>query len=74
MTTWTIESLVRVVNHERLRQSITETPLGELVSVYEALTKAVDVCLDCADIPETTYIVSDLANAYAVEITDRLME
>ena len=74
MTTWTIESLVDVIDHERLRQSITETPFDELVSVYEALTKVVDICLDCANIPETTYIVSDLANAYAVEITNRLME
>ena len=74
MTTWTIESLVRVIDCERLRQSITEMPFGELVSVYEALTKVVDICLDCANIPETTYIVSDLANAYAVEITNRLME
>lgn len=74
MTTWTIESLVHVVNYERLGQSITETPFGELVSVYEVLTKAVDVCLNCADIPEITSIVSDLANAYAVEITNRLME
>lgn len=74
MTTWNIESLVHVIKHEQLRQSITEMPFGELVSVYDALTKVVDVCLNCADIPETTYIVSDLANAYAVEITDRLVK
>lgn len=74
MTVWTIESLVDVIDHERLRQSITETPFGELVSVYEALENVVDVCLDCANIPETAYIVSDLANAYAVEISHRLME
>lgn len=74
MTTWNIESLVHVINLSRLEQSITETPFDELVTVYGALTKAVDVFLNCADIPEVTYIVSDLANAYAVEITNRLME
>lgn len=72
MTTWTVESLVGVINHERLRQSITETPFGELVDVHNALRNVLSVCLNCCDIPETACIVSDLFNAYAVEITDRL--
>ena len=46
MTTWTVESLVGVINHERLRQSITETPFGELVDVHNALRNVLSVCLN----------------------------
>lgn len=60
------------VTDEQLYQSILDIPFDGLVNVYNAFNKVLDVCLECPDIPELAFIVSDFANLCAVEITDRL--
>lgn len=60
------------VTDEQLYQSILDMPFDGLVNVYNAFNKVLDVCLECPDVPELAFIVSDFANLCAVEITDRL--
>ena len=77
MTYFTFQTLLRHVQDlhvcdERLYQSILDMPFDGLVNVYNALNKVVDACLDCPDIPDLVFVVSDIANLCAVEITDRL--
>ncbi len=77
MTYFTFQMLLRHiqdlhVTDEVLYQSILDMPFDGLVNVYNALNKVVDVCLECPDIPELAFVVSDFANLCAVEITDRL--
>lgn len=60
------------VTDERLYQSILDMPFDGLVNVYNAFNKVLDACLECPDVPELAFIVSDFANLCAVEITDRL--
>ena len=60
------------VTDEQLYQSILDMPFDGLVNVYTAFNKVRDVCLDCPDVPDLAFIVSDFANLCAVEITDRL--
>lgn len=77
MTYFTFNTLLRHVQglhvtDELLYQSILDMSFDSLVNVYNALNKVVDVCLECSDIPELAFVVSDFANLCAVEITDRL--
>jgi hypothetical protein len=60
------------VTDEQLYQSILDMPFDGLVNVYNAFNKVLDVCLECPDVPDLAFIVSDFANLCAVEITDRL--
>lgn len=57
---------------EQLYHSILNMPFDGLVNAYNAFNKVLDVCLECPDIPELAFIVSDFANLCAAEITDRL--
>lgn len=60
------------VTDEQLYQSILDMPFDVLVNAYNAFNKVLDACLECPDVPELAFIVSDFANLCAVEITDRL--
>lgn len=77
MTYFTFQTLLRhvqdlYISDERLYQSILDMPFDGLVNAYDALNKVVDVCLECPDIPDLAFVVSDFANLCAAEITDRL--
>ena len=77
MSYFTFQTLLRHVqdlhiSDERLYQSILDMPFDDLVNVYAALNKVVNVCLECPDIPELAFVVSDFSNLCAAEITDRL--
>lgn len=77
MTYFCFQNLLRFVDKlhvsdERLYQSMTEMPFDGLVNIYNALNKVVDACLECPNVPELAFIVSDLTCLCAVEITDRL--
>lgn len=77
MSYFTFQTLLRCIDKlhisdEGLYQSLISMPFDGLVNVYNALNNVVDVCLECPDVPELAFIVSDFANMCAVEITDRL--
>ena len=77
MTYFTFQTLLHNVHElhtsdEGLYQSILDMPFDGLVNAYDALNKVIEVCLECPDIPELAFVVSDFANLCAAEITDRL--
>ena len=77
MTYFTLQTLLHNVHQlhtsdEGLYQAILNMPFDGLVNAYNALNKVVDACLECPDIPELAFVVSDFANLCAAEITDRL--
>lgn len=60
------------VTDEQLYQSFLDIPFDGLVNLYNSFNNVLNVCLECPDIPEFAFLVSDFVNLCAVEITNRL--
>lgn len=55
------------------KDSFDHCSVKELVSVYKALTDAIDVCLSCPETPYCVYTLASIQYAYSTEIVNRLL-
>lgn len=73
MTSYDIENLIGYVDLEQFINSLAQTKFDELIKIYKSLSQTVKVCLECDNIPQVVYTLSEFQYVYALEIVERYL-